>query len=149
MNLYDLDRRCIDIIVSNVDENGEISEEGLELLAKEPEDAAVWYKNQKAEADALTAEIKSLTERKRKCVSNCEKVIEWFEKYPYITVKTARAVVSRRKASRVEIRDETVLADEFFRIKREPSKTKIKDAIKAGRLVAGAELIDTISVSIK
>jgi hypothetical protein len=45
---------------------------------------------------------------------------------------------------RVLITDETALADEWVRIKREPDKEKIGKALKAGVIVPGAELSNPV-----
>jgi len=40
----------------------------------------------------------------------------------------------------VRITDENAIPDQFLRIKKEPDKAAIKDALKSGDIVAGAEL---------
>ena len=64
--------------------------------------------------------------------------------------ETSRAVCSFRKSQKVEITDLDKIPDDYLRYKTpEPDKTAIKAAIKDGISVEGAELIDSISMSIK
>jgi phage host-nuclease inhibitor protein Gam len=51
----------------------------------------------------------------------------------------------------VLITDETMLDDRFWRVKREPNRSAVKDALKAGEFVAGAELSnggETLSIRV-
>lgn len=55
----------------------------------------------------------------------------------------------RNNAESVEVLDESKLSDDYFKIKKEVSKTAIKEALQSGKTVDGARLIRTQSVVIK
>ncbi len=55
---------------------------------------------------------------------------------PYFDIKLKKC------PSSVEIIDEELIPDECFRVKREVSKSFIKDALKNGVIIEGAKLID-------
>jgi len=57
--------------------------------------------------------------------------------------------LSIRSSSAVEIMDEQELPDEFWAIKREVSKTLISNAIKEGREVPGATMVENKSLQIR
>lgn len=60
-------------------------------------------------------------------------------------------VISLRKTSSVDIYDESLLPDDCFveKVKREVSKTAIKDKLKTGEDVQGARIIEKMSVNVK
>jgi len=57
--------------------------------------------------------------------------------------------ISWRKSQAVIIDDESVLPDEYWKVKREVSKSIIKDAVKKGTQVPGAHIEEKMNVSIK
>ena len=63
----------------------------------------------------------------------------------------AEIQVAMRKSSAVEIRDDSALPPDFWRetVKRDPDKTLIKQAIKDGHEVPGAQLVERVSLQIK
>lgn len=64
-------------------------------------------------------------------------------------IKTAFVTISSRKSKSVSITDESLLGAEFMRIKTEPNKTAIKEAIEAGQEVQGALIVENYSLNIK
>lgn len=54
-----------------------------------------------------------------------------------------------RKSEKVEITDESKLSEDFVVIKKEPNKILIKEALKNGSIVDGAELITNQNLQIK
>ena len=88
--------------------------------------------------DAIKSEINRLQYRKSQLESQQEKI------------KTALADVSIRKnPPAVHIIDESKLDDCFFVIKKEVSKSLIKDFLKNGGECAGAEFVSSESLVIK
>ena len=64
--------------------------------------------------------------------------------------KSIRASVSFRKSQAVEVPDIYKLDENYLRYKEpEADKTAIKEALKAGKTVAGATLVENTSVIIK
>lgn len=57
--------------------------------------------------------------------------------------------LSTRKSTSIEITDENALPQEAFVIKREVSKTAIKELLEAGAAIEGASVRENISVVIK
>lgn len=57
-------------------------------------------------------------------------------------VRTDKHVYAKRKSEKVEFSDQALIPDQYYKekvtVKREPSKTDIKKAIKAGQDVPGA-----------
>jgi uncharacterized metal-binding protein YceD (DUF177 family) len=64
-------------------------------------------------------------------------------------IKTDLISVSSRKTKSVQITDEAAIPAEFMRIKTEPNKTAIKDALEAGEEVQGALIVENFSLMIK
>lgn len=57
--------------------------------------------------------------------------------------------LSLRRSESVNVTSPDLLTREFQNVKIEPNKTAIKDAIKSGKVVPGAELQDNVSLQIK
>ena len=107
-----------------------------------------------ADAEMLKTEKKRLDEAK----SRCEKSLERMKKATLdfynatgaekpITAGTFR--ISKRKSESTKITDEQQIPEMFCKVKREVSVADIKAAIKAGREVPGAEIVENYSIQIK
>ena len=153
MKLYEIDDailECIDL------ETGEIIDaEQLDKLQmereKKLENVACWIKDLKAEAEALKNEKQALAERQKVAENKAESLKKWLA-YALNgqAFKTIRASVSFRKSQKVEIADIYKLDENYLRYKEpEADKTAIKEALKAGKEVAGATLVENTSVIIK
>ena len=153
MTLYEIDQaimECVDL------ETGEIIDtEQLDKLQMERDDklenVACWIKELKVEAEALKAEKQVLAERQKVA----ENKMESLKKYLAYALdgkafETTRASVTFRKSQAVEITDIYKLDENYLRYKEpEADKTAIKEALKAGKTVAGATLVENTSVIIK
>ena len=153
MTIFEIDKaimECVDI------ETGEIIDtEQLDKLQMERdtklENVACWIKELKVEAEALKAEKQALAERQKVA----ENKMESLKKYLAFALdgqafKTVRASVTFRKSQAVEIADIYKLDENYLRYKEpEADKTAIKEAIKQGKTVAGATLVENTSVIIK
>lgn len=153
-SLYEIDAEilsCIDL------ETGEIIDpERLEALQMERgrkiENVALWVKNLKADLSAYKAEKDAFAERERQAKAKIESLSKWLtnaldgQKF-----STSKVAVSFRKSEAVEILDESKIPKKFIRKKIEtaPDKTAIKEAIKNGLKVRGAELVENQNISIK
>ena len=62
---------------------------------------------------------------------------------------TPRCSVSYRRSQSVEVPDITKLDPEFIEFKQAPKKKAIKERMKQGFMVDGAELVEKVSVTIK
>lgn len=153
MKLYEIDQAIMDLVDN---ETGEIIDIEMFNSLKMERDAkiegvALYIKELKAEAEALKAEKMAFAERQRVA----ENKVESLKKYLAYALngqafKSTKAVVSFRKSQVVDIPDIYKLDESFLRYKEpEADKTAIKEAIKSGKTVAGATLIENTSVIIK
>lgn len=160
MNLYEINQQITEAFDAAVDpETGEVvNEEALDKLRDlqmsrddKVENIGLWIKDLKADADALKSERDGFNDR-LKAVNN---KIESLQKYLQNSLagekfKTARLSISYRNTPSVNVTDFDSLPFEFKRFKDpEADKAKIKQAIKAGQTVPGAELVTNTSMIIK
>ena len=156
MTLWEINQRILDAVEYGCDtETGEIIDssalEQLQMDRDEKiENICLFIKDLKAEAAAIKAEKAALDKR----MSASEKKAEGLTRYLAGVLngqkwKSAKAAVSYRKSQAVVVDDLDMIPDEFLRIKKEPDKTVIKEALKGGTPVTGAHLEDRQSMSIK
>ena len=152
MKLYEIN----EAILACVDpETGEADTEKLDelMLMREEklENLALWVKDLKAEADAIKAEEKALAERRQAKERKAESIKKYLEKeLAGQKFETSRAICSFRKSQKVEISDITKIPDDYLKYSLPTAdKVAIKAAIKDGLTVEGAELVDSISMTIK
>lgn len=157
MNLYELNRAIADFDLEIDEETGEVTNlDDLDALELERdtkvESIALWVKNLTAEAAAIKAEVQNLTKRQKAAENKAERLKDYLmgnlagEKF-----KTPKVAISYRTSEAVEILDEDLIPEEFLAIKTEykPDKKAIKDELKAGGEVEGAELVKRTSLQIK
>lgn len=156
-NLYELTRAIEEFDLEIDEETGEVTNlDELDALELERdtkvENIALWVKNLTAEAAAIKAEVQNLTKRQKAAENKAERLKDYLmgnlagEKF-----KTPKVAISYRTSEAVEITDEDLIPDEFLTIKTEykPDKKAIKDELKAGGEVEGAELVKRTSLQIK
>ena len=154
MKLYEIN----EAIMSCLDaETGEIVDcEALESLMMQREEklenVALWIKNLTADAAAYKAEKESFAEREKAATKRAESLKHYLV-YALNGQKftTAKCVVSFRKSEKVEIIDETILPKDYVTetITIKPDKTAIKNAIKSGQEIKGAQIVENLNISIK
>ena len=153
MKLYQIDQailNCIDLETGEIIDTEQLDKLTMEREAK-LENVACWIKELKAEAEALKAEKMAFAKRQQVA----ENKMESLKKYLAYALdgqafKTTRASVTFRKSQAVEIADIYKLDENYLRYKEpEADKTAIKEALKAGKTVAGATLVENTSVIIK
>lgn len=161
--LYDIDQRIEELVANSIDpETGElhIDPEQWNALqmerAEKVENIALFMKDVAADAEKLKHEIDALTERYRAA----QKQAESLKNYLAFALngeafKTPRVACSWRQSESVEV-DESFLpwalanAEEYLRFKTpEPDKTAIKNALKEGKSVIGAELVKKSNLTVK
>lgn len=154
MNLYEIDTRiaaCVDA------ETGEIIDaEALDALqmarSEKIEGVACWAKDQAALADALRAEAKTLLDRAKTAESRVERLKAYLlSALDGQRFESARARVGFRRVASVEITDLDAVPEEYLELRMisNPKKTDIRDAIRAGKAVPGAELTERLATVIK
>lgn len=152
MNLFDIDSRLESAFEKAVDpETGEILDETMliefEQLQMERDDKieniACWIKNLKADAAALKAEKEAFAKRQKAAERKVESLSKYLNAYlAGARYKGKRASITYRKVAQVEIADEAAIPEEFKRVKIEPNKVDIKLAIRQGKEVPGASLVE-------
>lgn len=158
MTLYEIDAQLSALID---EETGEITDEeafdSLQISRTEKcENIALYYKNLTAEAEAIKAEETKLAER-RKAIEN--KAARLFDYLKYALggekLETARVKCAYRKTQSVELDDDFIYwasesAPELLTYyEPKPNKTAIKQAIKSGREIEHAHIVDGESLSVK
>ena len=157
MTLFDINKAILEFDYEIDEETGEIlNAEALDALqmAREEkiEGVGLWIKNLQAEAEAVKKEKDAMAERQRRLEKKAESLKDYLayalqgEKF-----STPRIVMSWRKSESVLIPDEALLDDRFVNITmiKKPDKKLIKDTLKAGREVPGAELVTKQNLQIK
>lgn len=162
MNLYELTTELAQAMNNLVidEETGEVSGfEAVDALDVAFEDKAEAYavtiKNllafaneAKGEADKLKARADAAKNRADQLKQHLALSMNAVGKNK---VETARAALSFRKSTVVNITDETVLRDDLWKVtmKREPNKTEIGTLLKSGESVPGAELETRMNLQVK
>ena len=162
MNLYEINYE-IEIILSQVDENGELPESALDELEKlavdeqtKIENTALYIKHLVADAKAIREEELALAERRRTKENKAEKIKDRLTKdlmlRGYKKYETTRAFVSIRPSTACEV-DENVLPQEekywITKTTQKPDKKWITTLLKDGKEVPGAKLVEHQNIQIR
>ena len=151
-SLYEIDQS---ILALADPETGEITDfEKLEELQLERdtkiEGVALWYKNLIAEVEMVKAEKQVLEARQKACEKKAADLKQYLETaLAGQKFTTSKVQCTFRSSTSVHIINPEQLATEYLRVKTEPDKTAIKQALKNGKEVEGAELVIGLSLSIK
>lgn len=157
MTLFEINKAILEFDYEIDEETGEILNaealDALQLAREEKiEGVGLWIKNLQAEAEAVKKEKDVMAERQRRL----EKKAESLKDYLTYALKgekfsTPRIAMTFRKSESVLIPDEALLDDRFVNITmiKKPDKKLIKDTLKAGREVPGAELVTKQNLQIK
>ena len=158
MTLYDIDTQIENLIDP---ESGEIVDmeafEGLQMAREAKlENIALYIKDLKAEAEALKNEEATLTERRRAAERKAESLRNFLSRVldgqPF---KTSRCACAFRRSSSVELDDgfldwARIFADDVLVYKDPvPDKAKIKSAMKEGRELVGAHIVEKVSLNVR
>ena len=157
MNIYEISKE-IEKISEMVDEDGvllpeaEAALDDLQMEEKEKFKNIGWLLvNMKAEAAAYKDEAKRLSvkakvlENKEARLKNWLKFVLESKKWNY-AIKAWIFTFKLRAFKSVAITDEELLDDKYFRVKKDPNKTLIKQDITAWEDVEWAEIVSTNSV---
>lgn len=153
MNLFEIDNEimnCVDI------ETGEIVDaEKLDALQMEKEqkieNIALWIKNLTSDAEALKAEKQAFADRQKTAENKAASLKKYLSDYlAGEKYKSSKVSISFRKSEAVNILDMSKIPEQYLKV-AEPTanKTEIKNALKAGEAVAGAELVENQNIQIK
>lgn len=160
MRLYEIDQAimaCLDLETGEILDAARLDELQMERTAK-LEGVACWVKNLEAEADAIEKEKKALMQREKVARNKAESLKRWLaEALQGEKLTTAKAAVSYRKSEAVEFVNQDLFVvwaaeshNDLLTYKQpEPNKTAIKQLLKAGGKLPGAQLVEKRNISIK
>ncbi len=152
--LYEINQAILDTVDS---ETGEIIDaERLSALMMERdakiEGVVCWIKNLQADAAAYKAEKDAFAEREKRAINKAESLKNWLAAaLNGQGFNTTKCAVSFRRSEKIDIPDENAVPKKYLvkTITFKPDKMAIKDAIKAGRKVAGCCLVESQNIQIK
>ena len=161
MRLYEVDeglREALECMYAIVDENDGVIPEDVDDYISELEierERLVVYLGQEVlnhKADSLA--YKTQKDKFAGWQKTAEGKSEWIKNYICSVLNEGEVIkgdsvrLSWRKSDQVLI-DESVLPDEYWKVKKEPAKADIKAIIKAGGSIAGAEIVTKQNLQIK
>jgi hypothetical protein len=157
-NLFNIDAELYEVYSEIENNGGEMSPEleaALEISEAERMTKGEGYvyviKQLKSQAELLKAEAKRLMEIAKQYENSADKLADRLLQsvISHGQIKTAFVTISTRKSKSVSITDESLLKAEYLRIKTEPNKTAIKEALESGQEVQGALIVENYSLNIK
>lgn len=157
MTLFEIDKAIADFEWEIDEETGEVlNPHGLDELQmardEKCENIALLIKNKTAEKNAVEEQERVFANRKKTLGNEIDRLKDYLayalggEKF-----STPRVAISYRKSESVKIADDYAVPDEWCELSviKKPNKKLIKDALKRGEYVSGAELVTKSSVQIK
>jgi molybdopterin biosynthesis enzyme len=161
-SLYEIDnelRTMMDNAEKEAAENeGEISfslAAQLDTLQQEKEvkvgNICRYYKSLLAESEMVKAEADALADRAATTKEKAEALKKYLAKFMLEgeVFADATSKVSWRKSESVEIELLTPIPEKYQRVKIEPDKTALKEALKKGETFIGIKLVEKKNIQIK
>lgn len=153
MTLYEINEAILGCIDG---ETGEVIDpERLTALQmerdKKIEGVALWVKNLKSDIEAVKAEKMAFADRQKALEKKLDSINEWLKNaLDGQEFSTSKAVVSFRRTKSVKVVNVLDLDSKYLRYS-EPTADKkaIKEALEAGETVEGAELVESVSMTVK
>ena len=164
MNIYEINKAIEDILEDGFsvdEETGEILFDESDLnaldaeISEKIENVACYIKNLTADISALKEEEKNLSTRrkqKERKIDSLKGYINYaMELSGRKSLESPRCKVSFRKSSSVEVPDINALDKDYITktIEIKPNKVAIKEALKEGKTVEGAEIVERQNLQIK
>ena len=149
-NLFNIDAELYEVYNEIENNGGEMTpdlEATLEITEAERLTKGEGYvyviKQLRSQSDMIKSEIKRLQEIEKRYQNSADKLADTLLQsvVAHGQIKTALVTISSRKSKAVSITDESLLKAEFMRIKTEPNKTAIKEALESGQEVQGALIV--------
>ncbi len=153
-NLYEIQEQllnCIDMETGEIVDTQKFDELQMEREQK-LEGVALWYKNLISEADQYKQEKKSFELKEKQATSKAESLKKYLDSAlngnKFGTIKVN---ISYRKSASVEVLDVDKLPDEFKKSVTTISadKTEIGKALKSGKEIDGAKMVENNNIQIK
>lgn len=157
LTLYELTDNYQQLLELADETNPQAFEDTLEALQDEinhkAENIAKVIKTLEAEAKALDEEKKRLESRIEARKNKVQRLKDYLkdnlEKAGIQRVKGKTFTVWVQNSERVQVSDESTIPEQYFVLKRQLSKSAIKEAIQNGQQVAGADIVRNASVRIR
>jgi hypothetical protein len=157
-NLFNIDAELYEVYNEIENNGGEMTPEleaTLEITEAERLTKGEGYvyviKQLRSQSDMIKSEIKRLQEIEKRYQNSADKLANTLLQsvVAHGQIKTALVTISSRKSKSVSITDESLLQAEYLRIKTEPNKTAIKEALESGQEVQGALIVENYSLNIR
>jgi len=116
------------------------------------ENIACWIKSLNAEAEAVKTEKLKLQKRQQTLETRADGLKQFLQaELAGEKIKTGRVSVSYHTTRNVvDIKDAEMVPADFMVVRKiEPDKTALKNAILAGEIIDGVQLVDKVSIVIK
>ena len=161
-NLYELSsnfKNLLDIVESDAT-NADLPEEevifealslaGMELDEK-IENIVKYIKNLTSDSLAIKQEEMALTARRKAKERKVASLKTYLLLNGVHSWESSCGKVTSRKSTSVNITDADIIPSEYCKVRETvtPDKTAIKASIKAGNVVAGASIVENISIGVK
>lgn len=160
MNIYEIDQAILSLADP---ETGEITDlDALNNLCMERntkiENVACWIKNLTSDVAELKNEEAALSERRKRKETKITQLKRYLsDALNGQKFETPKCAVSFRKSTAVSIKNPEMVVTwavthgnrDVIKVKEEISKTALKDLLKSGVIVDGAELTENMSVGVK
>jgi hypothetical protein len=157
-NLFNIDAELYEVYSQIENNGGEMTPEleaALEISESERLSKGEGYvyviKQLKSQADMIKSEIKRLQEVAKRYETSADKLADTLLEsiIAHGQIKTAFVTISSRKSKSVSITDESLIPSEFLRVKTEPNKTALKEALESGQIIDGALIVENVSLNIR
>lgn len=160
MNIYEITNELMAIYNAIAENEGVITpelEEALAIAGDQLEAKAENYckmiANVKNDVEGYAAEIKRLQARKSAAENLIERLKNALRDAMIATdnlkLKAGTFALGIRTTEAVNITDESAVPDDYCEYTKKISKSAIKEALKSGAAVAGAEMVSNQSLSIR
>ena len=160
--LYDITlqyREMLEKMLDTASEDGEVDEQVMHELAQaqdalevKAENCAAMYLEIDSEVERIKKFEGKIKTRRERLQNRRDRLKEYIDRN--VTAAQIERIegefvnISYRKSEKVEIDNEAEIPEEYWRVTKEPDKTAIKQALKAG-ISMGAHLEQTKSIQIK
>lgn len=160
--LYDITlqyREMLEKMLDTASEDGEVDEQVMYELAQaqdtlevKAENCAAMYLEIDSEVERIKKFEGKIKTRRERLQNRRDRLKEYIDRN--LTAAQIERIegefvnISYRKSEKVEIDNEAEIPEEYWRVTKEPDKTAIKQALKAG-ISMGAHLEQTKSIQIK
>ena len=153
-SLYEINSQLLECIDKETGEIINVDQfDALQLEQKDKiEGIALWYKNLLSEADQYKNEKNLFADREKRATKTAESLKNYLDTVLHGNkFNTIKVNITYRKSSNVDVTDLDKLPDEYKKTKTEVSadKTEIAKAIKDGKTIDGAEIVESNNIQIK